>query len=82
MRLSESKLIQLYNLKLNQRLITMNDISHYSSDELSLQVFNTEELYNLIGNRVALFRTLEDTYLYSYEQYQTLLDDLDQEDIQ
>ena len=60
----------------------MTDISHYSNDELSLQVFNTEELYNLIGNRVALFRTLEDTYLYSYEQYQTLLDDLDQEDIQ
>lgn len=60
----------------------MNDISHYSDNELSLQVFNTEELYNLMGNRVALFRTLEDTYLYSYEQYQTLINDLDQEAVQ
>ena len=60
----------------------MTDISHYSNDELSLQVFNTEELYNLIGNRVALFRALEETYSYTYEQYQALLNVLDQEDVQ
>ena len=55
------------------------NITNYSNKELSLIVFNTEHLYNMIDDYRGLkylLNTIKDTYIYTPEQFDTLISDI------
>lgn len=51
------------------------NIKHYSDDELSLLIFNTEELYKIRYNN-GFFDIIEDLYEFTPEQFSVLVNDL------
>jgi hypothetical protein len=53
------------------------DISNYSEDELSMIVFNDELLYNLRNDRDNLFLALDETFIFTAEQVEVLVADLE-----
>jgi hypothetical protein len=55
---------------------TIQDLKKYSENELSLLVFNTEYLYNLIDNEDLLLSVLDNKYIYSKSQLSILLEDI------
>lgn len=59
---------------------TKTDITEYSEGELSLIVFNDETLYKLRHNLNKLSSVLDELYIYTQEQYNELIADLDDED--
>ena len=54
----------------------MEDLTHYSNNELSLRVFNIEPLYRIRSNQVELFSTLDELFTYTDEQHDELISDL------
>ena len=54
------------------------NLTEYSSDELSLQVMNDEGLYNM-RHSSALFEILDELYIYTEEQRDILEQDLEAE---
>jgi len=54
----------------------LEDISSRSTKELSLIVFNTEELYKNRFNLPVLFKLLDSRYIYTTSQLSILLKDL------
>jgi len=52
------------------------DLTGYSDSELSLHVFNDEYLYRQ-RHKNSLGETLDQLYIYTPEQYQELLQDLE-----
>ena len=54
----------------------MQDLTQYSDDELSLQVFNDEGLYSMRHDTGNLLEVLEEIFTYSFEQMEVLLTDL------
>lgn len=50
-----------------------------SNDELSLIVFNTENLYNMIDKPKALIRTLRSMYQFTNKQLEVLKQDIELE---
>ena len=58
----------------------MNDITRYGENELSLNVFNDEYLYNLAmrGSRDYLIDIINETFIYTDEQMDVLIQDLDE----
>jgi hypothetical protein len=59
--------------------IDRQDITGYSDQELSLLVYNTEYLYNL-RHRYNLKDLLEQDFIFTDSQWDTLLADLELED--
>lgn len=55
----------------------MKNIKNYSDKELSLIVFNTEYLYQLRHNTIVLKELLDESFDYTTEQYETLLQDIE-----
>lgn len=55
----------------------MINLKEYNERELSLIVFNTEPLYNLIDNKPALISKLQSRYKYSKKQLSILLKDIE-----
>ena len=55
----------------------MINLKEYNERELSLIVFNTELLYNLIDNKPALISKLNLRYQYSKKQLSILLNDIE-----
>ena len=55
----------------------MINLKEYNERELSLIVFNTELLYNLIDNQPALITKLQSRYQYSKKQLSILLKDIE-----
>ena len=55
------------------------DITMYSSRELSLIVFNDEFLYN-VRHMKHLKDLLDDSFIYTDEQYEELMEDLKEEE--
>ena len=53
------------------------DLTQYSDDELSLQVFNDESLYNLRRYPAALDEAILNLFEYTNAQYQVLQTDLE-----
>ena len=49
------------------------DITNYSNKELSLIVFNTEYLYNLIDDLKSLLTIIKDKYIYTPDQFDDLI---------
>lgn len=56
----------------------MIDLTQYGEQELSLHVFNDEYLYN-IRHRMFLKDILDDTFIYTDEQWIELQADLEQD---
>lgn len=55
----------------------MINLKEYNERELSLQVFNTESLYNLKDNEPALLSEINLRYIYSKKQLSILLKDIE-----
>jgi hypothetical protein len=55
----------------------MLNLKEYNNQELSLVVFNTESLYNLIDNKPALLSEINSRYIYSKKQLSILLKDIE-----
>ena len=55
----------------------MNDITRYDENELSLNVFNDEYLYNARLNKSYLIDIINETFIYTDEQMDVLIQDLD-----
>lgn len=55
----------------------MKDLTMYSNDELSLQIFNDQYFYNEINHPEYLMALIKEEFVYTSEQMQTLVDDLD-----
>lgn len=55
----------------------MENISMHSNDELSLRVFNDEYFYNEIHHPEYLMALIKEEYVYSDEQMDRLVEDLD-----
>ena len=60
----------------------MNDITRYGENELSLNVFNDEFLYNqaMRGSRDYLITLIDETFEYTDEQMDVLIQDLDEDE--
>ena len=60
----------------------MNDITRYGENELSLNVFNDEFLYNQVmrGSRDYLITLINETFIYTDEQMDVLIQDLDEDE--
>lgn len=56
------------------------DLTEYSSAELSMWVFNDESLYRLRKRKAALIETLNDFFVFTEEQLEELLTDLENEE--
>jgi len=54
----------------------MTDITMHSDNELSLLVFNDESLY-LMRNRSGFLGLIKETFKFTPDQFQVLMDDLD-----
>ena len=50
----------------------------HSNDELSLRVFNDTYFYNEIHHPEYLMALIKEEYVYTYEQMETLVEDLDE----
>lgn len=59
----------------------MIDLRDFSDAELSLQVFNDEYFYTERGSVEYLIALLNEEFIYTVKQLETLLDDLDEESI-
>ena len=57
----------------------MIDLTNYSEDELSLNVFNDESLY-LIRNTEGLKEELDERFIYTPEQLEVLFADLEDDE--
>lgn len=57
----------------------MQDLTQYSDDELSLVVFNTEDLYLLRHDIDLLLGVLNEAYLYTDIQKDILIQDIEQD---
>lgn len=55
----------------------MENITMYSNDELSLRVFNDPYFYNEIHHPEYLMALVKEEYIYTSEQVQTLVKNLD-----
>ena len=55
----------------------MKDLTIYSDNELSLQVFNDQYFYSEIHHPEYLMALIKEEFVYTPEQMQTLVDDLD-----
>ena len=58
----------------------MNDITRYGENELSLNVFNDEYLYNARLNKSYLMALISEEFIYTDEQMDVLIQDLDDEE--
>lgn len=58
----------------------MNDITRYGENELSLNVFNDEYLYNARLNKSYLMALISEEFIYTDEQMDVLIQDLDEEE--
>ncbi|MBT7557634.1 hypothetical protein HN615_12005 [Candidatus Woesearchaeota archaeon] len=58
----------------------MNDITQYGENELSLHVFNDEYLYNARLNKSYLMALISEEFIYTDEQMDVLIQDLDDEE--
>jgi hypothetical protein len=56
------------------------DLTQYSDNELSLRVFNDEVLYSMRKERKGLKFTLDELFEYTEEQWEILVNDLDEEE--
>ena len=54
----------------------MKDLTMFSNDELSLQVFNDQYFYSEIDDPRYLMALIKEEFVYTPEQMQTLVDDL------
>jgi len=54
----------------------MNDITEYSKDELSLNVFNEQGLY-LARHEPYIFDLIDEYFIYTDEQKAVLIEDLE-----
>ncbi len=54
----------------------LKDITMHSNSELSLLVFNDEYLYNIRNDIETLWETINNTYRYTEDQANELLEDL------
>jgi hypothetical protein len=54
----------------------MNDITRYGENELSLNVFNDEYLYNARLNKSYLIDIINETFIYTDEQMDVLIEDV------
>lgn len=57
--------------------MSKQDLTQYSSQELSLRVFNIESLYVMRTNRPALIEHLKEIYIFDDTQFSELITDLD-----
>lgn len=55
----------------------MKDLTMHSDNELSLQVFNDQYFYSEIDHPEYLIALIKEEFVYTSEQMQTLVDDLD-----
>jgi hypothetical protein len=58
----------------------IQDITECGDNELSLIVFNDESLYRIRRQRAYLEAVLRELFDFTYEQLQTLNNDLDEEE--
>ena len=58
----------------------MNDITRYGENELSLNVFNDEYLYNARLNKSYLMALISEEFIYTDEQMDVLIQDLDEDE--
>lgn len=54
------------------------DLTEYSDNELSMHVFNDEGLYRM-RNKPYLKETLDEYFIYTDEQYEVLLQDIEED---
>ena len=54
----------------------MKDLTMYSDNELSLQVFNDQYFYSEIDDPKYLMALVKEEFVYTTDQMQTLVDDL------
>ena len=54
----------------------MKDLTMFSDDELSLQVFNDQYFYSEIDDPRYLMALIKEEFVYTSKQMQTLVDDL------
>ena len=57
--------------------VDMENISMHSNDELSLRVFNEPYFYNEIHHPEYLMALIKEEFVYTSEQMQSLVEDLD-----
>ena len=57
----------------------MKDLTNYSSNELSLQVYNDRYFYTERGQREYLLALVAEEFWYTDEQLKVLIEDLDNE---
>lgn len=57
-------------------------LTKYTTNALSLVVYNTEDLYNLRKNKQKLFKTLKELYIFTDEQFVELVRDLNADDVE
>ena len=55
----------------------MKDLTMFSDDELSLQVINDQYFYSEVNHPEYLMALIKEEFVYTPEQMQTLVDDLD-----
>tara|TARA_R110002153_G_scaffold12479_2_gene46490 strand:- start:683 stop:859 length:177 start_codon:yes stop_codon:yes gene_type:complete len=58
----------------------LNDITQYGENELSLNVFNNEYFYNERLNKSYLMALISEEFIYTDEQMDVLIQDLDDEE--
>jgi hypothetical protein len=58
----------------------MKDLTQYSDSELSLNVFNEEYFYIERHNRPYLMALIAEEFVYTPEQLEELIDDLNDDD--
>ena len=59
----------------------MQDITEYSDQELSLQVFNTEDLYNQRHSKDFML-LIDERFKYTPSQLQVLIEDLEDDKLE
>lgn len=58
----------------------MEDLRHYSDQELSIRVFNEEYLYDMrMGSKKLFIELLDNRFIYSDLQFSILVEDLKQD---
>tara|TARA_R110000765_G_scaffold121431_1_gene217643 strand:- start:523 stop:729 length:207 start_codon:yes stop_codon:yes gene_type:complete len=58
----------------------MNDIRHYSDQELSLLIFNDEYFYIERRNRPYLMALIKEEFIYTRQQMKELINDLQEDE--
>ena len=54
----------------------MTDLTQYSDQELSLHVFKDEDLYNMIHDMQSLQNILRESFIYTEDQLNILVEDI------